>query len=242
LAWTASRTRKGSFLNDVAVDEARKIAYVSDSGSRAAPAKSGVIVIDFATGAARRVLNRHPTVCPQPRVKVMSQGAEVWPGRPLILGINGIALSPDRGTLYWTVTTGRNAFSAPTEILRDTEASAEAVSAEVIDLGDVGGNTDGIVTVATGDLYITDVTQGGIVKYDPRTNTMALSASDIGVLWPDTATIEPGGDLIFTSSNLDQHWPPRWSPATSDSRSGACASAANSFTDMSTLGVVPSES
>lgn len=198
--------RKGSFLNDIAVDEVRRIAYISDSGSRSAPEnKAGVVVVDSATGATRRVLDQHPTVCPQPGVKVISSGTEVWPGRPLMLGINGIALSPDRGTLYWTVTTGRNAFSAPTEILRDTEASAEAASAKVIDLGDVGGNTDGIVTDRAGNLYITDVTRGGIVKYDTRTKTMALSASDIGVLWPDTATIEPDGDLIFTSSNLNQH-------------------------------------
>ncbi len=199
--------RKGSFLNDIAVDEARKVAYVSDSGLRSAPeTKAGIIVVDFAAGSARRVLDRHPTVCPQPGVKVMSNGAEVWPGSPLILGINGIALSPDGNTLYWAITTGRNAFSAPTEILRDAQASEKAISALVIDLGEVGGNTDGIVTDVVGNLYITDVTRGGIVKYDPYTKMMTLSASDMGVHWPDTATIAPGGDLIFTSSNLNQHF------------------------------------
>jgi sugar lactone lactonase YvrE len=198
--------RDGSFLNDIAVDEARKVAYSSDSGLRSAPEnKAGVIVVDFATGAARRTLDRHPAVCPEPGVKVMSNGAEVWPGKPLMLGINGIALSPEGKTLYWAVTTGRNAFSAPTEILRDAKASETAVSASVVDLGEVGGSTDGIVTDAAGNLYITDVSRGGIVKYDPRTNTMALLASDMGVHWPDTATIEPGGDLVFTSSNLNQH-------------------------------------
>jgi sugar lactone lactonase YvrE len=121
------------------------------------------------------------------------------------LGINGIALSPDGKTLYWTVTTGRKAFSAPTEMLRDAKASDAAVSAMVIDLGDVGGNTDGVVTDAAGNLYITDVTRGGIVKYDPHAKMIMLTASAIGVHWPDTATIEPGGDLIFTSSNLNQH-------------------------------------
>jgi hypothetical protein len=34
---------------------------------------------------------------------------------------------------------------------------------------------------------------------------MALIASDTGVHWPDTATIDPNGDLVFTSSNLNQH-------------------------------------
>ncbi len=125
----------------------------------------------------------------------------------MILGINGIALSPDGNTLYWTVTTGRNAFSAPAEILCDARASSSVgISTAVVDLGDVGGNTDGILTNAGGDLYITDVTRGGIVKYDPRTETMALVASDSGIHWPDTPTIEPGGDLVFSSSNLNQHF------------------------------------
>lgn len=198
--------REESFLNDFAVDEARRIAYISDSGLRAPGTKSGIIVVDFAAGSVRRVLDRHPTVSPQPGVKVMSHSTEVWPGNPLIIGVNGIALSPDRKTLYWAVTTGRNAFSAPTEILRDPMTSETTISQMVVDLGDVRGNTDGIVTDAEGNLYITDVTRGGIVKYDPRTNAMALSASDSGVRWPDTATIEPGGDLVFTSNNLNQHF------------------------------------
>ena len=199
--------RKGSFLNDIAVDEARKVAYISDSGLRSAPEiKAGIIVVDFTTGTVRRLLDRHPTVSPQPGVKVMSCGAEVWPGKPLIVGINGIALSPEGKTLYWTVTTGRNAFSAPTEVLCDAGASKTAVEAMITDLGDVGGNTDGIVTDAVGNLYITDVTRGGIVKYDPQTKTMALFASNIGVHWPDTATINVGGDVVFTSSNLTQHF------------------------------------
>jgi len=199
--------RKGSFLNDIAVDEARKVAYISDSGLRSAPqTKAGIIVVDFVTGSAGRVLDRHPTVSPQPGVKVMFHGAEVWPGNPLIMGINGIALSPDGKTLYWTVTTGRNAFSAPTEVLCDAGASKTAVEAMITDLGDVGGNTDGIVTDAVGNLYITDVTHGGIVKYDPQTKAMALFASNIAVHWPDTATIDDGGDVVFTSSNLIQHF------------------------------------
>lgn len=196
--------RKRSFLNDIAVDETRKIAYISDSGREAD--KAGIIVIDFADGSARRVLDGHPAVCAQPGVKVISHGAEVWPGNPMILGINGIALSPDGSTLYWTVTTGRHGFSVPTAILCDASAAAAGVSAAVVDLGDVGGNTDGILTDGAGNLYITDVSRGGIVKYDPRTKRMVLVASDLGVHWPDTPTITPGGDLVFSSSNLNQHF------------------------------------
>jgi sugar lactone lactonase YvrE len=203
----AAADRKASFLNDIVVDEARKLAYVSDSGLRSAPAnQAGLIVADFASGRARRVLDRHPALMPQPGVKLMSHGAEVWPGKPLVLGVNGIALSPDARTLYWTVTSGTHAYAVAADLLRDPRTTATVLAAAVRDLGEVGGNTDGIVTDREGKLYITDVTRNGIVEYNPRTKAMALLASDEGVRWPDTPAIGPGGELVFTASNLNQHF------------------------------------
>lgn len=199
--------RKGSFLNDIAVDERRRVAYISDSGMRSAPNNMvGLIVVDFASGQARRVLDRHPSLQVEAGVKVVSHGAEVWPGNPLLLGINGVALSPDGRTLYWTVTTGTRVHAVATAILRKADAGDERISAAIRDLGAVGGNTDGIVTDAKGALYITDVTRNGIVKYEPRNGTMSLIASDEGVHWPDTPAILPGGDLVFTSSSLNSHF------------------------------------
>ena len=75
--------RKASFLNDVVVDEKRRVAYISDSGSRSAPEnRVGLIVVDFATGTARRVLDRHPALQIEPGVKVVAHGAAVWPVNP----------------------------------------------------------------------------------------------------------------------------------------------------------------
>jgi sugar lactone lactonase YvrE len=199
--------RKGSFLNDIVVDERRKIAYVSDSGLRSAPHNQvGIIVVDFDSGRTRRVLDKHPSLQVERGAKVVSHGAEVWPGKPLLLGINGIALSPDANTLYWAVTTGTHAHAVPTQVLRDPQVNASAISAAVRDLGSVGGNTDGIVTDDEGNLYITEVSHNGIVKYDPRTQSMSRIASDEGVHWPDTPTMTPDGNLVFTASNLNQHF------------------------------------
>ena len=198
--------RAGSFLNDIVVDERTRIAYVSDSGSRSAPDnKVGLIVADFASGTARRVLDRHPDLQVEAGVKVMSHGAEVWPGKPLLIGINGIALSPDGATLYWTVTTGTRVRSVPTAVLRQHGSTDAQIAAAIRDLGAVGGNTDGMVTDSRGALYITDVTHNGIVKYEPRTKSMSLIASDDGVHWPDTPALLPNGDLVFTSSGLSDH-------------------------------------
>lgn len=207
IALDAVADRKGSFLNDIVVDEARKIAYVSDSGLRSAPAnQAGLIVVDFGAGRARRLLDRHASLMPQPGVKVMSHGEEVWPGKPLVLGVNGIALSPDGQTLYWTVTTGTHAYAMPTALLRDPRAGKATLASAVRDLGEVGGNTDGIVTDTEGRLYITDVSRNGIVEYDPHTGSMRLLAADDGVHWPDTPAIDPDGRLVFTSSNLNRHF------------------------------------
>lgn len=199
--------RKGSFLNDIAVDEKRRVAYISDSGLRSAPNNMvGLIVADFASGRARRVLDRNPNLQVEPGVRVIAHGAEVWRDNPLLLGINGIALSPDGRTLYWTVTTGTRARALPTAILRKAGAGEEQIAAAIRDLGAIGGNTDGIVTDAAGRLYMTDVTRNGIVRYDPRTTSMSLIASDDGVRWPDTLAIHPDGDLVFTSSALNDHF------------------------------------
>lgn len=199
--------RRGSFLNDIAVDERRRVAYISDSGMRSAPDNMvGLIVLDFASGRARRVLHKHPALQVEAGVRVVSHGAEVWPGNPLLVGVNGVALSPDGATLYWTVTTGAHAYSVPAALLRKPGSSDAQIGAAIRNLGTVGGNTDGIVTDARGRLYITDVTRNGIVRYDPRTQAMSLLASDEGVRWPDTPAIHPDGALVFTSSALSEHF------------------------------------
>jgi sugar lactone lactonase YvrE len=199
--------RKGSFLNDIVVDERRKIAYVSDSGFRSAPDNmTGIIVIDFKSGKSRRVLHRHPSVQIEPGVKVHSHGEEVWPNKPLLIGINGIALSPDARILYWTVTAGTKVHSLPTHILRNMDSTSEKIVSAVRDLGTIGGNTDGIATDRSGMLYITDVTHNGIASFDPKTLKVKLVASDERVHWPDTLSAGPENSLYFTSSNLNNHF------------------------------------
>ncbi len=199
--------RSGSFLNDVVVDEVRRVAYISDSGLRSAPKNmAGLVVVDFASGQARRVLSQHPSLMPEADAKVVSHGQEVWPGNPLVLGINGIALSPDGATLYWTVTTGTNLWSLPTQLLRDAKTSDTQLASSVRNLDAVGGNTDGITVDKQGRVYITDVTRNGIVRYDPIAKTMRLLAADDGVHWPDTPAITPDGALVFTASALNDHF------------------------------------
>lgn len=72
--------------------------------------------------------------------------------------------------------------------------------------GSVNAPIAGIHFDAKGNLYITDVTRNGIVRYEPKTRTMSLIAENESVRWPDTPAIRPDGDLIFTSSSLNDHF------------------------------------
>ncbi|OVY24844.1 hypothetical protein BME69_29555 [Klebsiella quasipneumoniae subsp. quasipneumoniae] len=199
--------REGSFLNDIVVDEARRVAYIADSGLRSAPDnQAGLIVVDAQRGTVCRVLNKHPALMPVAGLQVTSHGETVWPGNPIILGINGIALSPDQETLYWTVTTGTTARTIATAALRDPAMSERQLAAAIRTAGEVGGNSDGIVVDKHGALYITDVTHNGIVRYRPQSGQFTLLAADERVYWPDTPTIGPDGAVMFTASHLNQHF------------------------------------
>ncbi|WP_109849134.1 L-dopachrome tautomerase-related protein [Klebsiella variicola] len=199
--------REGSFLNDIVVDEARRVAYIADSGLRSAPDnQTGLIVADANRGTVRRVLNQHPALMPVAGLQVVSHGETVWPGNPIMLGINGIALSPDQETLYWTVTTGTTARTIATAALRDPAMNERQLAAAIRTAGEVGGNSDGIVVDKHGALYITDLTHNGIVRYRPQSGRFTLLAADDRVYWPDTPTIGPDGAVMFTASHLNQHF------------------------------------
>ncbi len=63
IALAGAADRKGRFVNDIAVDEARKVAYISDSGSPSTPENgAAIIVADSTRDGARQLLDRHPTV------------------------------------------------------------------------------------------------------------------------------------------------------------------------------------
>jgi len=199
--------RKGSFLNDIAIDEKARIAYISDSGFRSAPNnKTGIIVYNFDRNSARRLLNQDPSVQVKKDIRVVSHGEAVWEGHPVLIGINGIALSKDGSTLYWTVTTGDALHAISTVKLNDAAIPAGEVAAAVKTVAGLDFGTDGIMVADDGAVLITDVTHNGITRVDPATGTVLLTEASEGVFWPDTVTGGHGNNAYFTSSNANNHF------------------------------------
>lgn len=193
-----------NFLNDLAVDTDRGVAYISDSGNRSAPDnQTGILVVDLASKSIRRVLNAHDSTDNDPSVLLTVGGDLVFPDNPLQIGINGIGLSPDGETLYWSQTTGLDFHAIPTAVLRNPDSTDAEIEGAVRNLGQFGGNSDGISVGRDGKVYITDLTNGAIKVYDPETDGFSTLIEDARIIWPDTVDVVPDGkSLVFTSNRL----------------------------------------
>ena len=195
--------RRTSFLNDLAVDEARELAYLSDSGNRAgSPTASGIIVYDFRANSARRVLDRDPRVTDDPARTLTVDGEPVFASGRLAVGLNGIALSPDGETLWWSITTGDALYRAPTAVLRDLSASPQRLAAAVVGPRRIGGGSDGITVDARGRVYVTNLARNAVEVLDPSTDTLTTLAAGSDFVWPDSLSWDDRGGLYVSTNRL----------------------------------------
>ncbi len=196
---------KGSFLNDLAIDEVNEVAYLTDSGVRGAPDNpTGIIVYDYRANTGRRVLDRDVSTRNDVGRPLVVQGTAVFPGNPLQVGINGIAISPDTQTLYWNVTTGDGVYAAPTAVLRDPHATAADISAAVRGPMRHGGGSDGMSIDDRGRLYVTNLTLGRLELMDPAMGTTSTIAEGPGWNWLDTVGWDRQGRILVSTNHLNQ--------------------------------------
>lgn len=194
----------GTYLNDIRVDLSRGpqgTAYITDSGK-----KPGLIVIDLASKRAMRRLAKHPSVHPDKEFVGFVEGRSFFKmPRPdevthVAIGADGIAISPDGQTLYYTALSGRRLYSVPCASLADPAVPDESLGALVKDLGDKGV-TDGMRTDTAGRVYTTNWEQNAILRRlpDGRFETVV---HDPRLLWPDTLDISRDGQLYIISNQL----------------------------------------
>lgn len=191
-----------SFLNDVVVDNSSGFAYITDSGIFSDPLCGGLIVYDKNTNTARRVLNATKFTNDEPNFSFAIDGRQVLKNGRMRTGADGIALSGDKQTLYWTNLTGNALYSLPTALLRDPKVSeAElqgAIRVEVV----LPSNTDGLTADKDGNVYLTALQLNGVLKWDPATRRLSQVAYHPEMSWPDTLAWAPDGTLHAISNHL----------------------------------------
>lgn len=190
----------------MAVDNDAGVVYISDSGIFCNPLKGGILVYDIKANKAKRVLS-DPKWVNDEDYTFKIHGRDVLKSKegkpnPMKTGADGIALSGDKKTLYWTNLTGNRLLSLPTALIRDFGASEQQVAAAAKVEAVLPSNTDGMTADRANNLYMTALGLNGIMKRDAKTGKVAVLAADDAVSWPDTLAWGPKGSLYLVSNHL----------------------------------------
>lgn len=215
--------KQNTYLNDVRFDLERGgegYAYITDSG------EGGIIVVDIASGESWRKLDDHDSAQANDSVQLQVEGKlmKKRPGdspftNPVKMHADGIALSPDGATVYYTPLTSRTVYAVPAELLADKDSSDRAIDEAVRVVAEKASANDGIVVDDRGRIYTTDFEDNAIRRVtptqaegDPGGPRIAGARSDDNVevlfqderlLWPDAPWIHDGY-LYVTANQLNR--------------------------------------
>jgi sugar lactone lactonase YvrE len=195
---------EASFLNDLVVDNKNGYVYIADSGIFSDPLQGGIIVYNMKTKQLKRVLNQHFSTQDVPGFKFSIAGKEVWKDAPMRTGVDGIALSADRSTLYFCPLTGRNLYSIDTSYLQDFTLPHSEIEKHVEAEGSKGTNTDGMAADNKGNVYYTMLEGQGIGMFDPETNKHSTFISDDRMVWVDGLQFDNKGYVLFNNNRLHE--------------------------------------
>ena len=209
LVFPANVILPSTYVNDMRFDfrsGKEGTVYVTDS-SVSGP--GAIIVMDIASGKATRRLSGAKSTSVDPDFKPVVEGQAALvskgpDGKPKTMGVasDGIALSADGKTLYFSALSSRHLFAVPTEMLRDASVSEAQLNAAVKDLGEKGAS-DGLESDANGAVYAGDYEHNGIRKRLADGNWQTI-VHDPRVLWPDTLSVGPDGYLYFIANQLQR--------------------------------------
>ncbi|MEM0915379.1 MAG: L-dopachrome tautomerase-related protein [Planctomycetota bacterium] len=198
-----------SFLQDFAIDERRNLIYIADMTLPAPgePSSPAIVVVDLASGDARRVLEEAQPLMPSER-NVVIQGSFVAADVngitvPLHLGVNPIAIDPAFDWVYFGTINGDQIFRLPAEALADPTLD-DAALAETIEVYGPKPPSDGIAVDGHGRVYITDIEGSAIGVTTPDGYTVIAQDDDL-LAWPDGFAFGPGGSLYATQNHLNAH-------------------------------------
>ncbi|KAF1949698.1 hypothetical protein CC80DRAFT_520381 [Byssothecium circinans] len=186
-----------SYMNDIRFDlrpsttaSGKGIAYIVDSSDEGRP---GFIMLDLGTGESWRRLTQDASTLRVDRDVPSYQGRPFYPRTKgagvgtLREGLDGLQISPDGETVYYSPLTSDYLYSIPTANLRardaDTPRAELDAKANVTLLGQRGGNANGFEGDSNG------LRTRGWVR-DPR------------IIWPDSASVGEDGWFYLNVNQL----------------------------------------
>lgn len=182
---------KGSFVQDLAIDDVDGWAYLADISN------PGLIAVNTATGQARR-FSGHASLQADPQARMVIKGKEIqFQGAPARVGVNPITLSADRKTVFFGAMNGLRWYAVPAALLRPG-VSDDTTAAAIRTVGDKPVS-DGAATIADGRHFFTNLNESGIDQLDARGRALPL-VRDPRLDWPDSVHYFDG-DWLYLSVN-----------------------------------------
>ncbi len=187
-----------SYLNDVRIDIAHDVAYITDSG------KGAVIVVDLKSGKARRLLDNDKSTAAEAGFKLKVNGRELLDQQkkqPPQIASDGIAFDAQNDFVYYHALTGHTLYRIKAAYLRDAKMKARDLAAKIENLGPTPA-PDGMLEAPDGSVYLTEIETSGIGRWDPATKQVGSVIEDKRLSWPDTMSWGPDGSLYVTASQI----------------------------------------
>lgn len=205
----AAVLRPNSWPQDLALDQKRGVAFIADA-MRADPSREdppAIIAVDLRTGAARRLLDGHPSFEPAPvpgltlRSGLLRTRGTDGSRRVIRFGLDPITISTD---YEWVVFGPGNGYAL--HRIRAADLADPGLPPEVL-AGRVERwrskpASDGISIDAEGNVYVTDVLRGAIGV--STAGGYRVLARDPRMIWPDGTAFGPDGWLYASISQFSR--------------------------------------
>ncbi|HWT97417.1 MAG TPA: L-dopachrome tautomerase-related protein, partial [Terriglobales bacterium] len=195
IALSPDATLPGSYVDDVRFQG--DIAYLTDAG------RPGIIVLNLATGAMRRVLEDVPATTARDDRPIIIGGTILRgpDGQPLRVHADPMEVSPDGQWLYFGTLEGPWSRIA-TKWLDDFTVSPKVIAAEVqpwADLPPVGGTA----MDANGDLYFSDLAAYALKRRSADSQVTTI-IQDPKLDWIDAPVIDTQHRIWLPVPQLDR--------------------------------------
>lgn len=191
---------RGSFLQDLAIDENHGYAFLADVGRISPPA---IVALDLERSKARR-FERHPGLRPED-INMVIDGSVVafstndGASTPARVGVNPITISEDGETLYFGAMNGTKWYQVATELFRTGKSDREIAKAVKV----VGPKpvSDGASTDREGNHFFTSVT-GNAIDMLSANGDLNRIVEDPDLSWPDALSFGPDNWLYVAVNQL----------------------------------------
>lgn len=182
---------KGSFIQDLAIDEKNGWAYFADI------ANPGIIALNTKTKEARRYADA--TVQAEKTDMVIDGKLIYFGGAPAGVAVNPITLSDDRNTLYYGAMNGTTWYQVPADLFR--EGANDFTISKAIKVAGPKPVSDGVATDAAGNHYFTNIQHHGVDVLTSEGDLQPL-IRDKRIDWADNVAVGPNGSIYITVNQL----------------------------------------